>query len=284
MAVDCHFHVIGPPGRFPQHPGRSYTAGEASLAAWRAAVAPLGVEQGVLVQPSVYGTDHRALLATLQEGAGRLVGVGALASDATEAELDALTASGLRGLRFGHFEPGDRRMMPGLVPLAELAALAPRMKARALHVDLFTDSRLLDGIAPALRAAGLPVVLDHMGRTPAELGIAHEGMDALAGLLDEGWLWVKLSGLANVSRLAPGFEDARPMHAWLVERCPQRLVWGSDWPHTRPSGERPSTARLAATFEAWTPSATVRQQILVDNPRAFYRLPALPAPAPRPRD
>lgn len=272
MAVDCHFHVIGSPELFPLLPSRSYTPAEATLADWRATMEPLGFTYGVVVQPSIYGTDNHALLSALSEADGALVGVAAVGGDVSDGELDALVQAGVRGLRFAHFEPGDPRLMPGFVQLAELPNLAPRLRERQLHVDLFTDSRLLSGIAPELRDAGVPVMVDHMGRTPASLGIAHEGMQQLNELLEEGWCWVKLSGIANVSRQAPNYEDARAMHDWLVSRHMPRLVWGSDWPHTRPSGDAPSTATIFHRFLSWTTSNASRQRILLDNPLAFYRL------------
>ena len=270
-SVDCHFHVIGPAARFPLHPSRAYTPPEASVAAWRETLAPLGFTHGVVVQPSVYGTDNAALLAALTEGAGALVGVGAASGSVADAELDALASAGVRGLRFAHFEPGDPRALPGFVPVSELRELAPRLRERNLHADLFTDARLLADIAPLLRDAGVPVVIDHMGRTPSALGIAHTGIAQLRELLAQGWCWVKLSGLANVSARAPTYDDARPMHDWLVDNFCERLVWGSDWPHTRPTGNQPVSSAVYERFVAWTPDSA-RQSILVDNPCRLYRI------------
>jgi predicted TIM-barrel fold metal-dependent hydrolase len=269
-ACDCHFHVIAPPAQFPLHLARSYTPPEASLDDWRATLAPLAITRGVLVQPSFYGTDNRALLAALAAGEGQLVGVAAAAADISEAGLDALADAGVRGLRLAHFNAGDPRGMAGFVALSELPALAPRLRARGLHVNLFTDTRLLADIEGLLRAAQLPVVLDHMGRTPAALGADHAGTHALRRLLDQGWCWVKLSGLANISEQAPLYEDARLLHELLVCHHADRLVWGSDWPHTRPHGVRPATRDLLDCFLEWTPREAVRQLILVDNASQLY--------------
>ncbi len=277
--VDCHFHVIGPHARFPMLAGRSYTPPEASLAAWQATLEPLGVAQGVVIQPSVYGTDNRALLAALAAGGGRLAGVAAAASDIGEEDLDALVVAGVQGLRFSHFAPGDPRGMAGFVPLSELPALAPRLRSRGMHVDLFTDTRLLGEIGPLLRETRLTLVLDHMGRTPAAMGAGHAGMSQLRALLDEGWCWVKLSGLANISDQAPLYDDVRGIHDLLMNNHADRLVWGSDWPHTRSHGARPATPHLFERFLAWTPLAATRQRILAENPRHLYRL-AVPASGP----
>lgn len=270
-SVDCHFHVIGSAAEFPLHSSRGYTPPEASVAAWRATFAPLGFTHGVVVQPSVYGTDNSALLAALTEGAGDLVGVGAATGAIGDDELDSLASAGVRGLRFAHFEPGDARVLPGFVPVSELRDLAPRLRERELHVDLFTDTRLLGGISRLLSDARVPVVIDHMGRTPSALGVAHEGVAQLREILEEGWCWVKVSGLANVSDQAPTYENARPMHEWLVDNFSERLVWGSDWPHTRRHGKQPVSSVIYDRFIAWTPE-TNQRSILLDNPRGLYKL------------
>jgi len=286
--VDCHFHVIGAPERFPMVAGRSYTPAPASLDAWRKTLAPLGITRGVVVQPSFYGVDNAALLAALSEADGSLVGVAAVEPDVSEAQLDALAAAGVRGIRVAHFEQGDPRAMGGFVTLDAFGTLEPiasRLRARGMHLQLFTDSRLLPAIAERLQRARLPVVLDHMGRTPARLGAAHGGVAAMVRLLAEGRIWVKLSGLANISELAPTFDDARAIHVALLAANPEQLVWGSDWPHTRPAGAKPHTDALLRLFNDWTPSRADRRRVLSLNPDRLYRLnaPARTLPMETPR-
>lgn len=271
--VDCHFHVIAPLDRAPMAPGRSYTPVPASVGEWRAALAPLGVTHGVVVQPSFYGTDNRVLLEALHEGQGRLVGVAAVGEDVPDAELDRLVGAGVRGVRVAHFPPGDPRAMGGFVRWEAFDALEPRLAERGLHLQLFTDSRLLRGIEERIRASRVPVVIDHMGRAPARLGAAHDGIRTLIELMREAPVWVKLSGIANLSDASPEHEDARPIHEALVAAAPDRLVWGSDWPHTKPAGERPKTSGLMTLFRQWTPKA-VRRGIEWDNAVRLYRLPA----------
>jgi 2-pyrone-4,6-dicarboxylate lactonase len=269
--VDCHFHVIAPLDRVPMLPGRSYTPEPASLQAWRAALAPLGVTHGVAVQPSFYGTDNRVLLEALTEGAGRLVGVAAVAADVSDRELDSLAAAGVRGVRMAHFEPGDPRAMGGFVPFAAFDALESRLADRGMHLQLFTDSRLLPQLADRLARCRVPVVIDHMGRAPARLGAAHEGIVAMTSLMRRGPVWVKLSGIANVSDAGPDYDDARAVHEALLAAAPDKLVWGSDWPHTRPGGERPRTAVLMDLFQAWTPAA-LTGKITSQNAISLYGL------------
>lgn len=274
--VDCHFHVIGPIDAFPMVDTRSYTPAPAALRDWRELLAPLGVTHGVVVQPSFYGTDNRALLAALAEGAGRLVGIAAVEPGVSDAQLDALADAGVRGVRVAHFEPGDPRAMGGFVSFDafdDFDGFAARLRAHGMHLQLFTDSRLLPGIAERLTRARIPVVIDHMGRSPARLGAAHAGIQALVRLLGEGTVWVKLSGLANLSEMAPGYDDARAVHEALLAANPQQLVWGSDWPHTKPAGSRPQTGALLRLLREWTPVPIDRERILCNNPARLYRLP-----------
>jgi predicted TIM-barrel fold metal-dependent hydrolase len=218
--VDCHFHVIAPAGEAPMLPGRSYTPAPASLDEWRVTMSPLGVTHGVIVQPSLYGTDNRVLLAAPEQARGALVGVAAVDAGASDAELDRLAQAGVRGVRMAHFEAGDPRAMGGFVPLAAFDALEDRLAERGMHLDLFTDSRLLPGIADRLLPSRVPVVIDHMGRAPASLGADHEGIRALVRLLREGPVWAKLSGAANLSDSAPRYADVRPIHEVLVDAAP----------------------------------------------------------------
>jgi predicted TIM-barrel fold metal-dependent hydrolase len=269
--VDCHFHVIAPADRMPMLPGRSYTPVPASLGDWRDTLSPLGVTHGVAVQPSIYGTDNRVLLAALEEGCGSLVGVAAVDADVSDAELDRLAGAGVRGVRMAHFEPGDPRAMGGFVRLEAFEALEDRLAERGMHLQLFTDSRLLPAIAQRIERSRIPVVIDHMGRAPARLGVTHEGIAALAQLMRSGPVWVKLSGVANVSDAAPGYDDARAVHEALLAAAPDRLVWGSDWPHTKPAGERPRTIALMQLFHDWTPPP-LRDQIASHNAVRLYRL------------
>lgn len=268
--VDCHFHVIAAPERYPMLAGRSYTPAPASLGQWQEALGPCGVTHGVVVQPSFYGTDNRVLLAALDEGRGRLVGVAAVGADVMEDELHRLARSGVRGVRMAHFEAGDPRAMGGFVPFRAFDALEPRLAEHGLHLQLFTDGRLLPGIADRILRSRVPVVIDHMGRTPAALGATHVGIATLIRLMSDGPVWVKLSGIANISDAAPDYEDARTVHEALLAGRVDRLLWGSDWPHTKPAGARPPTAALVELLRSWTPPALV-DCIAMDNALAFYR-------------
>lgn len=269
--VDCHFHVIASTAHFPMLSARSYTPAPAPLSAWRETLRPLGMTHGVVVQPSFYGTDNRVLLAALAEGRGSLVGIAAVDAVVSDAELDRLAAAGVRGVRMAHFEAGDPRAMGGFVPLGAFHSLESRLAERSMHLQLFTDSRLLPAISDRLMRSSVPIVIDHMGRTPAALGVAHAGMRALRSLMNDGPVWVKLSGAANISDKAPDYDDAAAVHRALVDAAPRRVVWGSDWPHTRPAGSRPRTEDLLALARRWTP-AQMQQDLFSQNAAGLYRL------------
>lgn len=270
-AIDAHFHVIGDPTVFPPDPERSYTPSPAPLVRWRATLAPLGVTRGVVVQPSFYGTDNRALLAALAEGGSALRGVAAVRADVTDQELDRLVAAGVRAVRLAHFAAHDPQAMRGFVRFDAFESLAPRLRHRDMHVELLTDSRLLPALEDRLRRARLTIVIDHMGRTPARLGTAHAGVQWLRRALADGLVWVKLSGAANLSAAAPEYEDMRPLHELLVAANPEQVVWGSDWPHTKARAVATDTVGLLQKCVRWTPDARTRDRVLRDNARRLYR-------------
>jgi 2-pyrone-4,6-dicarboxylate lactonase len=268
--VDCHFHVIGPVDRYPMMAGRSYTPVEAALSDWQAVMHPLGVVRGVLVQPSIYGTDNRLLVDTLVSAAGSLVGIAAVSADVGEVELDDLAAAGVRGVRMAYSRGAGVAPASGLVHVSALERLAPRLKARGMHLNLLTDSRALTDLEHLLRSSRLPVVLDHMGRVPVEHGAEHEGIQTMCRWLGQGWIWVKLSGLANLSMDAPDFDDVYPLHAKLLQANPLQLLWGSDWPFTRTRGPVPEASHLMTSLQRWTPEPDIQTQILSRNPQRLY--------------
>jgi predicted TIM-barrel fold metal-dependent hydrolase len=222
------------------------------------------------------------MLNALEEGNGRLVGIAAVDPGVTDVQLDALAAAHVRGIRVAHFEPGDARAMSGFVSFEafdDVDSLASRLHARGMHLQLFTDSRLLPKIAARLERVRVPVVIDHMGRAPAHLGASHPGIRAMVHLLSQGRVWVKLSGLANISDLGPTYDDARAVHEALLAANPQQLIWGSDWPHTKTTGLRPHADALLRLFHEWTPAEADRRRVLTLNPMQLYRLP-VPSPSP----
>jgi 2-pyrone-4,6-dicarboxylate lactonase len=271
-AWDTHAHVFGPSDRFPYGPDRSYTPPDAPLPKYLHMLDTLGFTYGGLVQGSAHGRDNSAMLDALARHPKRLRGVAVADETVPVAELRRWNDLGIRALRFNHFFRGGQLHYRGGVTLQNAKKLAPVMKDLGWHMQLWIDVKDLPDTIPALREIGLPVVIDHMGRTDARAGTGTPGFRSLVRLVGEGGCWVKMSGAHRLSTRAPDYPDARPFHEALVRANPDQLIWGTDWPHPRIEGDMPNAGHLLDLFNEWTPNAAVRQRILVDNPARLYGL------------
>jgi 2-pyrone-4,6-dicarboxylate lactonase len=272
-ACDTHAHVFGPAAQFPYADDRSYTPPDAPIEKYLAMLDTVGFARGVLVQGSAHGRDNAAMLDALARHPDRLRGVAVADADTAPAQLRRWNAAGVRGLRFNHFFRDGALHYRGGVPLEAAKALAPVMADLGWHLQLWIDVKDLPDTIPVLKAIGRPVVIDHMGRTDARAGTATPGFQSLLRLVGDGGCWVKVSGAHRLSQSAPDYPDARPFHEALVRANPERLVWGSDWPHPRIEGEMPDAGRLFELFGQWTPDEMTRRRILVDNPARLYDFP-----------
>ena len=262
-ACDTHAHVFGPADRFPYARDCSYTPPDA----------PLEKYLGMLVQGSAHGRDNSAMLDALKRRPRRLRGVAVADTDTPPAILREWDAVGVRGLRFNYFFRGGQLHYRGGVPLSAAETLAPIMAGLGWHLQLWIDVKDLPDTIPLLKSFGLPVVIDHMGRTDARAGTGTLGFRSLLRAVGEGWCWAKLSGAHRLSQLTPDYPDARPFHEALVKANPERLVWGGDWPHPRVEGEMPDAGHLFELFQMWTPDLSARERILVTNPAQLYGFP-----------
>jgi len=278
-ACDCHMHVFGTVERYPPAARRAYTPLPALLAQWRALAARLGVARVVLVQPSAYGTDNRCMVDALQEMGAAARGIAVIDEDAPATALDALHAAGVRGIRFNLKTLGDG---DAAALQRRLVRIGERLMPLGWHVQIYADLPLIAAAAEAIRAAPVPVVLDHMGGARAAPGLAQDGFRTLLDLLGSGQCWVKLAGAYRVSDAAPGFADATPIARALIAANRDNLVWGTDWPHI---GDRagPATAEPPAAvyrdldaghlldlLAAAAGDEATFHRILVDNPARLY--------------
>lgn len=273
-ACDTHCHVFGPASRFPYAVDRSYTPPDAPLEKYLAMLDTLGMSRGALVQGSAHGRDNSAMFDALERRPDRLRGVAVADADTAAAELRRWHGVGVRGLRFNHYFRSGELHYRGGVPLDAARTLAPVMRELGWHLQLWIDVKDLPETIPILKSIGLPVVIDHMGRTEASAGTSAPGFQALLRLLGAGGCWVKMSGAHRISRKPPDYPDARAFHEALIAENPERLVWGSDWPHPRMEDEMPDAGHLLDLFNAWTPDAEIRRRILADNPERLYDFPA----------
>ena len=266
-ACDTHAHVISPSPAYPMAASRSYTPPPAPEAAYLAQLAATGCTRGVLVQISVYGTDNRYLLEVLARHPESLRGVAVAAPEVTDRELEAMHALGIRGLRINVSFPGA-----GL-SFDAMEVLARRIAPLGWHLQFLTDGRDLPTLLPRMRKLPCPGVIDHMGHMPAAQGTAHPAFLAMRELVVEHGWWVKLSGAYRLSDDYDGFKEVTPIAQALIAAAPDRMVWGSDWPHVA-MPRMPDTGKLRNLLKDWAPDAEVRNRILVQNPARLYAFPS----------
>ncbi|MCW5603419.1 MAG: amidohydrolase family protein [Burkholderiales bacterium] len=266
-ACDTHFHLFGPPEKFPYAPERSYTPPPAPLESVLKTHDRLGFQRGVIVQGNAHGTDPSALMDALAREPKRLRATAIVKESITDAELRRMKDAGVRALRFHHMPTGKGFSSLGLETFARMA---PRMKALDLHVQFMIDADALEDAVPYLKDWKLPAVIDHMGNIDASRGADQPGVRLMCRLLAEGRIWVKVSGAYRISAQYPDYPDARPVHEALVKANPDQVVWGSDWPHPRLDKDMPDDGHLVDLFNAWTPDAALRRKIFVENPARLY--------------
>ena len=267
-ACDAHLHIYDP--RFAEVDGPSLTATpqHATVADYRRIQQRLGTERAVVVQPRVYGTDNRCTLdAIAQLGADRTRGIGVVRPEVRDDTLAELHAGGIRGIRLTlHAATGA----PTRIDMLE--ALAERIAPLGWHVQLHLRAEQIAGHAAVLRRLPCPMVFDHLARLPpGPAALSHPAFEVVRGLLGDGWAWLKLSGAYLDTALgAPGYEDTHPVAQAWVDAAPDRLVWGSDWPHATEQTDKPDDARLFDLLSEWAPDDATRRRILVDNPARLY--------------
>jgi predicted TIM-barrel fold metal-dependent hydrolase len=274
-AADCHVHVIGPKARYPLAKDRRYTPMDAPTADLAAMLKRLSLDRVVLVQPSFYATDNTCMLDCMAELPGSR-GVAVLPAEVPGAELDDLHRRGIRGLRVNIATGGAGALD---VMRRDIAAAATLCARNGWHVQIFVPSSVLAPLAPTLLALPVPTVIDHFGLvTPADEGSA---LRELLRLLESGKIWVKISG---AYRIAADPFDPRidPLARRIVAANPERIVWGSDWPHTpkhdlRKPGESDElpfqdidTKGLLALVPRWLQDDALVARVLVTNPQRLY--------------
>ncbi len=269
-SCDCHAHIFGPQDRYPYTPNRSYTPPEASIEAYRRMLAALGFERGVIVQPSVYGTDNSCTCDAIVASGGKWRGVAVVEPEVNDSLLAELHAAGFRGVRIN-------LLFKGGLQLDALERIAQAIGPLGWHVQLLLDGRDLPELADRLGRLPVDFVVDHMGHMPASLGVGHAGFQTLLQLLRGGRCWVKLSGAYRISSKPQPYEDAVPFARALVETAPDKLVFGTDWPHPSISVPMPQDASLLDLLPTWVPDEAARHRILVENPARLYDFPPAPS-------
>ncbi len=268
-ACDSHMHIFDP--RFAPSPHWPRTPPDAPVAAYRLLQQRLGTSRAVVVTPSTYGTDNACTLDALDQLGDSARGVAVVAQDVTDAELARLAARRVRGLRVNFVSPQSwGETTPDM--LATLARkVAEHPACAGWHIQIFVHPEQLIELVPQLQTLPVPLVIDHLGRIDPAQGPATQAYGVLRRLLDGGNTWVKLSGAYMRSTVhGPSYADTLPLGQALVQAAPDRLVWGSDWPHTTETPGTVNDADLVDLLQAWSASDAAMDRILVDNPARLY--------------
>jgi len=273
-ACDCHAHVFGPADRYPFAADRLYTAPDALPRQLRRMLDKLGVARAVLVQPSVYGTDNSAMLDAMAADPERLRGVAVVDDNIPDEELESMHAAGVRGLRCNLAVARDGRARLNVKKMRELAERIERFGWHlefSLHVDEYPVlDRDLDGFP-------VDLVFAHFGYMRAERGVDNAGFRSLLALMDRGRAWVKLTGPYRVANSALPYPEVVPFARALVDAAPDRVLWGTDWPHVMLKGKMPNDGDLTDLLLDWVPNGEIRRRILVANPAKLYGFPEIVA-------
>jgi 2-pyrone-4,6-dicarboxylate lactonase len=268
LACDTHAHICGPRARYAYSPERIYTPPDALFPDYRRMLDTLGVERAVLVQPSVYGTDNTVLLDALALDPRRLRGVAVVAPDVTKEELERLHRAGVRGVRCNIV---DLKEGKGRLPLDVLHSLADKVRLLGWHLEFLLHADEFPDLDHALADFPVDVVFGHLGYMATARGLDAPGFRAMLRLLEGGRAWVKLTGPYRISaEPAPPYADVRPYARALAAAAPERLLWGSDWPHVMVKSQMPNDGTLCELLADWIPDEHTRHRTLVDNPARLY--------------
>lgn len=267
-ACDCHAHILGPKAKYAYSPARVYTPPDCLLPDYLHMLDRLGVERAVLVQPSVYGTSNTVMLEAMKATGGRFRGVAVVDDDIPEAELKALDTAGVRGVRVNIVDVRNRQ--PGTLPLDSLRALATRVAPLGWHMEFLLHADEFPDLDRAFADFPVQIVLGHLGYMKTDKGLQAPGFQALLRLMKAGRAWVKLTGPFRISSEPLPYRDTVPFAHALLDANPERVIWGTDWPHVMAKGAMPNDGDLADLLSDWIPDAKLRERVLVRNPAGLY--------------
>jgi D-galactarolactone isomerase len=263
-ACDCHHHIYDT-ARFPApQPGAEPNS---SVAEYRLLRRRIGTTRDVVVTPRTYATDNRVTLDAIAQLGENARGVAVVHPTITDAELEALTRGGIRGIRFSL---GPNPSTPAATTLDMIEPLSNRLNALGWHVQINAGADQIAAAEDLWKRLPSPIVFDHMGRMPQPIGIKHPAFAIVRGLVDKGRTWVKLSVMYdNTKDGPPTYADVTRVAQAYVRAAPERMVWGSNWPHPN-EPKKPDDALLFDLLAQWAPSAATRHRILVENPEVLY--------------
>jgi 2-pyrone-4,6-dicarboxylate lactonase len=268
LSCDCHFHVFGPAARYPYGTDLRYPPPLAPLADYLTLARHLGFERFVFVQPSAYGRDNACMLDAMREVGTKCRGIVDVDEDIADAQLEKLNAAGVRGVRINisPVHPPESGLAGKLLP--RIAKLDARCAEIGWQLDFLLPGWLTAELMGTLRNLRARFTLAHMGMFLAREGIDQPGFRQLLALLRSGRGWIKLTGVYRMST-APAFADAAPMARALIDAAPDRIIWGSDYPHLS-FADKVGSIELFNLLAQWAPDESVRRRILVENPQRLF--------------
>lgn len=278
-SCDCHTHVYGDPVQFPMIPGRAYTPQTASPEEMAALHKTLGIQRVVIVTPSVYGTDNSATLYGVKARGADARGIAVIDQNTSEGDLDRMNQAGVRGIRLNLATGGAHDVPAGR---QRFRAAIERLEGRTWHLQVLTDLTMISALKDLVAASPVAVIFDHFGGAEADKGLRQSGFSDLVEMVRTGRAYAKISGAYRCSTRGPDYPDVAPLAQALISANPDRILWGTDWPHPNsvtPPGRKPTEVtplfqiddgRLLNQLAVWAPSAAMRKKILVDNPARLY--------------
>jgi len=265
-ACDAHCHIFGPGDRYPYAPDRTYTPPDAPLSRFKALQSTLGLSRAVLVNASCHGTDNTVIVDAIAQSAGRYRGIANANDSFSERDFEKLHRSGFRGVRFNFV-----KHLGGMPDMDEFHRIVARIQPFGWHVDLHFDAGDLVEFGDLLRELAVPFLIDHMGRVPTKAGLEQEPFRRLLDVArNNERCWVKISGAERISSAGPPFTDAVPFAQALIAAAPERILWGTDWPHPNISRHMPNDGDLVDLVPLYMPDPALQRRILVDNPHRLY--------------
>ena len=264
-ACDTHCHIFGPAERYPYHPDRSYTPPDAPLAELVRLHDTLGLDRAVIVQATCHGTDNTAMLDAIAQAPERYRGVAMVDAGFTDRDYEALHRGGVRGVRMSF-----ARHLSGPPDFTKVRAIAERIRPLGWHLVLYLEAVDVVENAAEIERLGLPVVIDHMARVRVADGLEQASFGLLLRFLREADFWVKISCAERLSSAGPPYDDVVPYAQALIEAAPDRVLWGTDWPHPNINGPMPNDGDLVDMLPRYVPDPNGLRRIVVDNPARLY--------------
>jgi len=265
-ATDCHAHIFGPRARYPFAATRNYTPEDCSIDDYRSLLSALGLSRGVLVQGGAHGTDNRVTLDAIATDCHRFRGVAVIDAGLPSSQLEAMHRGGIRGVRLSSIVGAS---------FDRLEPIARAVHVFGWHVLLhFQRSTELLDLESALMGIPNGFVLDHLGRIRSDESLNSNSYRCMLRLLDTDRCWIKLASLYRMSLEPYPFLDMLPMIRDVVARRPDRVIWGTNWPHPICPTAMPNDADLVDLIPLWIPDDDIQRRVLVKNPELLYDFPA----------